>query len=141
MSELSPHARNLNWLVADFVGRVSGVSEAVVVAADGLPIAKSPGLDRDAADRFAAVAAGLVGLAYGAAGRFGGGPVNEIIIEMERAFLFVTGISDGSSRLAVVAAADCDVGQVGYEMARFVERVGRVLTPELRAEMQASLAR
>ena len=30
-------------------------------------------LDRDAADRFAAVASGLIGLAYGAAGRFGGG--------------------------------------------------------------------
>ena len=89
------------------------------------------GLDRDAADRFAAVASGLIGLAYGAAGRFGGGAVNEIIIEMERAFLFVTGISDGSC-LAVVATADCDVGLVGYEMAVLVDKAGSVLTPELR---------
>jgi len=101
-------------------------------------MAISEGLDREAADRFAAVASGLIGLAYGAAGRFGGGAVNEVIVEMENAFLFVTGISDGSS-LAVVAAADSDVGLVGYEMAVLVEKASKVLTPELRAELQAAL--
>ncbi len=138
MPELSQEAKNLNWLVSNFVERVPGVTEAVVVSSDGLPMAVSKGLDRDAADRFAAVASGLIGLAYGAAGRFGGGAVNEVIVEMENAFLFVTGISDGSS-LAVVADAEADVGQVGYEMALLVEKVGPVLTPELRAELQASL--
>ena len=101
-------------------------------------MAVSEGLDREAADRFAAVASGLIGLANGVAGPFGGGAVHEVIIEMERAFLFVTGISDGSC-LAVVAQAGCDVGLVGYEMAVLVERAGPVLTPALRAELQAAL--
>jgi uncharacterized protein len=140
VNQLSADARNVNWLLNNFVDRTPGVSEAVVVASDGLPMAVSATLDRDAADRFAAVAAGLIGLAYGAAGRFGGGTVNQIIIEMERAFLFVTGISDGSC-LAVVADATCDVGLVGYEMAVLVERTGSVLTPELRAELQGALPR
>src|SRR5215218_5251579 len=140
MAELSSEARNLNWLITNFVDRVPGVNEAVVVSSDGLPMAVSEGLDRDAADRFAAVASGLIGLAYGAAGRFGGGAVNEVIVEMENAFLFVTGISDGSC-LAVVASADCDVGLVGYEMAVMVEKAGSVLTPELRAELQGALPR
>ena len=140
MPEMSTAANNVNWLVANFVERVPGVSEAVVVSSDGLPMALSGGLDRDAADRFAAVASGLIGLAYGAAGRFGGGRVNEIIIEMEHAFLFVTGVSDGSC-LAVVADADCDVGLVGYEMAVLVEKTGPFLTPELRAELQSALPR
>jgi len=140
MSDLSTAANNVNWLVANFVDRVPGVSEAVVVSSDGLPMALSGGLDRDAADRFAAVASGLIGLAYGAAGRFGGGRVNEIIIEMENAFLFVTGVSDGSC-LAVVAEAECDVGLVGYEMAVLVEKTGQFLTPELRAELQSALPR
>lgn len=138
MNRQSTNATNLNWLVGNFVERVPGVSDAVVVSSDGLPLAMSGGLDRAAADRFAAVASGLIGLAYGAAGRFGGGAVNEVIIEMENAFIFVTGISDGSS-LAVSAAANCDVGLVGYEMAVLVERVGDVLTPELRAELQGAL--
>ncbi len=95
MNVLSTGARNVNWLVNNFVERVPGVTDAVVVSSDGLPMAVSAALTRDAADRFAAVASGLIGLAYGAAGRFGGGAVHEVIVEMERAFLFVTGISDG----------------------------------------------
>ena len=43
MSELSAEARNINWLVTNFVERVPGVSEAVVVSADGLPMAMSAG--------------------------------------------------------------------------------------------------
>lgn len=140
MNELSSEARNINWLVGNFVDRVAGVKDAVVVSSDGLPMAVSSGLDRDGSDRFAAVASGLIGLAYGAAGRFGGGAVTQVIIEMEHAFLFVTGISDGSA-LTVLADASCDVGLVGYEMAVLVERCGAVLTPELRAELQGSLPR
>jgi hypothetical protein len=40
-------------------------------------------------------------------------------------------ISGGSS-LAVLAAPDCDMGLVAYEMALLAERAGRVLTPEVR---------
>jgi len=140
MTTMSTEANNVNWLITSFVERVPGVSEAVVVSSDGLPMALSGGIDRDSADRFAAVASGLIGLAYGAAGRFGGGRVNEIIIEMEHAFLFVTGISDGSC-LAVVADAGCDVGLVGYEMAVLVEKTGPFLTPEVRAGLQGALPR
>jgi predicted regulator of Ras-like GTPase activity (Roadblock/LC7/MglB family) len=140
MAPLSQQASNVNWLVNNFVERVPGVTEAVVVSSDGLPMAKSSGLDRDAADRFAAVASGLIGLAYGAAGRFGGGAVHEVVIEMENAFIFVTGISDGSC-LAVVATSNCDVGLVGYEMALLVERVGPTLTPELREELRVAMPR
>ncbi len=135
---MSTQASNVNWLVNSFVERVPGVTEAVVVSSDGLPIAASSGLDRDSVDRFSAVSSGLIGLAYGAAGRFGGGAVTEVIVEMENAFLFVTGISDGSL-LATMAQAGADVGLVAYEMAVLVEKTGAVLTPELRAELQSAL--
>lgn len=140
MSDLSTAANNVNWLVNNFVNQVPGVADAVVVSSDGLPIASSAGLDRDSIDRFSAVASGLIGLSYGAAGRFGGGAVTEVIVEMENAFLFVTGISDGSL-LAVMANANADVGLVAYEMAVLVEKAGATLTPELRAELQAALPR
>jgi uncharacterized protein len=140
MSGLSTPASNVNWLVTNFVDRVPGVRQAVVVSSDGLTIAVSSGLDRESADRFAAVASGLIGLAYGAATRVGGGAVTEVLVEMEHAFLFVTGISDGSL-LAVLADSRCDVGLVGYEMALLVEKAGSVLTPALRAELQAALPR
>ena len=47
---------------------------------------------------------------------------------MEAGYLFVTSVSDGSC-LAVFAAADCDIGLVGYEMSLLVDRMGKVLTP------------
>jgi uncharacterized protein len=119
---------------------VPGVAHAIVVSADGLLLAASHGLPRDRADQLAAVASGLSSLTLGAARVFEAGGVNQTVIEMEKGFLFVMVISDGSC-LAVLAAKDCDVGLVGYEMALLVSRVGDVLTPALRAELQATLPR
>lgn len=131
---------DVSWLISSFVDQTPGVVEAIVVSSDGLLMAMSKGLDRAGGDRFAAVASGLIGLAYGAAGRFGGGKVNEVIVEMDNALLLVTGISDGSA-LGVVADANCDIGFIGYEMAVLVEKAGSVLTPELRAQLVSSLPR
>ncbi len=137
---MSTQTNDVSWLISSFVEQTPGVVEAIVVSSDGLLMAMSKGLDRAGGDRFAAVASGLIGLAYGAAGRFGGGKVNEVIVEMDNALLLVTGIGDGSS-LGVVADANCDIGYVGYEMAVLVEKAGRVLTPELRAQLVSSLPR
>ena len=140
MNGLSADAANIGFLVGRFAERLPGVHNAIVVSSDGLLMAMSNGMSREAADRLAAAASGLIGLAHGAAAPFGGGRVTEVIIEMENAFLFVTGISDGSC-LATVASAECDVGLVGYEMAVLVEKAGNVLTPEIRAELQSALPR
>ncbi len=140
MSNLSIDAQNLNWLVANFASRVPGVRDAVVVSADGLLMAMSPGIDRAGADQLAAIASGLTSLTRGASRCFGGGKVNQVIVDLEHAFLFVTSISDGSC-LAVIAAASADVGLVGYEMTLLVERAAAVLSPALIAELQASLPR
>lgn len=134
----SATANNVRWLVAELVERTPGLTEAVVVSPDGLPLAMSGGLDRATGDRFAAVASGMIGLAHGAAGRFGGGAVLEVMIEMEHGFLFMTGIADGSC-LAVSATANADVGLVGYELAVAADRIGALLTPALRLELQRSL--
>jgi uncharacterized protein len=39
----------------------------------------------------------------------------------------------------VLAGSSCDVGIVAYEMTLLVSRSGDVLTPSLRAELQAAL--
>ena len=140
MSNLSIDAQNLNWLVGNFASRVPGVRDAVVVSSDGLLMALSPGLDRAGADQLAAIASGLTSLTRGASRCFGGGRVNQVIVDLEHAFLFVTSISDGSS-LAVISASNADVGLIGYEMTLLVERASAVLSPALIAELQASLPR
>jgi predicted regulator of Ras-like GTPase activity (Roadblock/LC7/MglB family) len=138
MAQLSSDARNLNWLVANFAKATPGVAHAMVVSADGLPVAVSERLDRPRADQLAAITSGLASLAQGASRCFEGGPVTQTAVEMDRGFLFVMSISDGSC-LAVLAASTCNVAVVAYEMTVLVARVGDVLTPSLRAELQAIL--
>lgn len=140
MIKLSNEARNLNWLVSNFVAGVPGVTQAAVVSSDGLLIASSDGIDRIAADRLAAVAAGLQSIARGASVPLSGGAVHEVIVELEHVILFVMSISE-SSVLAVTASRPCDVGLVGYEMAVLVERCAAALTPALVAELQTALPR
>ena len=137
MKELSQAARDINWLVSRFVEEVPGVAHAVVVSADGLPMAFSRGFPKDRADQLAAIAAGLISLTQGAARVFEGGEVTQTLIEMRRGLLLAMAISDGSC-LAVLAAPDCDMGLVAYQMTILVERAGQVLTPAVRAELSAA---
>ena len=137
-SHLSDDARNLNWLVGNFTSKVPGVANTLVLSADGLPLALSDNLDREAADQLAAIASGLSSLTQGAARLLAAGAVKQAIVEMEAGFLFVQTISDGSI-LSVLTTTDADLGLIGYEMALLVSRVGDVLTPALRVELQTAL--
>jgi predicted regulator of Ras-like GTPase activity (Roadblock/LC7/MglB family) len=139
MPQLSDEARSLNWLVGNFARSTPGVAHAIVLAADGLPIAVSDRLDRVKAGQLAAITSGLASLTHGAAVNFQAGAVKQTIVQMEQGYLFVMSISDGSC-LAVVAAASAKVNVIAYEMAVLVARVGGALTPTLRAELQAALS-
>ena len=137
---ISKDAQSLNWLVESFVRTTAGVAHAAVISTDGLLVAVSERLDRARADQLAAIASGVESLTQGAARLFQAGSVNQTVVEMEKGFLFVMSVRDGSC-LAVLATPSCDVGLIGYEMAMMVAKVGEVLTPQLRAELQAALPR
>ena len=140
MSSSQSQPNQFGWLVNDFANRVPGVAHAVVVSADGLLLTGSARLPLDRADQLAAVASGCVSLTQGAARCFEAGEVKETIVEMDRGIMLLMAISDGSC-LAVLAAPTCDIGQVAYEMTLLVDRVGQILTPELRAQLQGSAGR
>jgi len=131
-------AANLNWLLQNFVTKVPGVVDAAVVSSDGLLMAMSPGIGRAGGDQLAAVASGLTSMTQGAARCFGGGNVNQIVVELDEGFMLFMAISDGSS-FAVLATKQCDTGLVAYEMTMLARRVGAVLTPALIAELQSLL--
>ncbi len=111
MPPLSAEARNLNWLVGNFVKNTPGVAPAMVVSADGLPLAVSERLERAKADQLAAIASGLASLSQGTARCFDVGLVKQTVVEMQRGLLFVTSISDGSC-LTVLAASSCEDGGI-----------------------------
>ncbi|CCK61492.1 serine protease inhibitor [Mycobacterium canetti] len=116
----------LDWLVSKFAREVPGVAHALLVSVDGLPVAASEHLPRERADQLAAVTSGLASLAGGAAQLFDGGQVLQSVVEMQNGYLLLMQVGDGSA-LAALAATGCDIGQVGYEMAILVERVGGVV--------------
>ena len=123
--------QDLNWLITAFTERVPSVAHGAVVSSDGLPLAFSDGLPRDRVDQLAAVTSSLTSLVRGAARIFEGGPVAQTLVTMDRGLLIVMSLSHGSA-LAVLAAADCDLGLVAYEMALLAEQAGRALTPGVR---------
>jgi predicted regulator of Ras-like GTPase activity (Roadblock/LC7/MglB family) len=138
MPQLSTEASDFNWLVGNFAKRTPGVAHAMVVSADGLPVAVSDRLDRPKADQLAAITSGLASLTQGGARCIDGGLVTQTVVEMDQGLLVVMAISDGSC-LTVLAASACDVGVVAYEMTVLVTRAGDVLTPSFQAELQAAL--
>ena len=132
----NPSSRTLDWFVSNFVRDVPGVSHAILVSADGLLMASSSHLPGDRAEQLAAVTSGLASLASGAATLFEAGGVRQTIIEMDDGFLLVMGVGNGSY-LAVLASVSCDIGQVGYEMAVLVDRVGKTVQATPRAAQGA----
>ncbi len=130
----SAHADNsLDWLVSNFARDVPGVAHAILVSVDGLLVAASEHLPEERADQLAAVSSGLASLANGAAQLFDGGQVLQSVVEMQNGYLLLMQVGDGS-HLATLASTSCDIGQIGYEMAVLVERVGNVVQSSRRAE-------
>ncbi|MGF1427742.1 roadblock/LC7 domain-containing protein [Kitasatospora sp. LaBMicrA B282] len=131
MTAMNQTSGDLNWLLDDLVGRVASLRHAVILSGDGLPTAASQGLLREDAEHLAAVAAGLHSLAKGAGRYFEVGGVRQTMVELDEAFLFITAAGDGSC-LAVLSDAESDIGQIAYEMALLVKRVGEHLGAESR---------
>ena len=103
MSPTDHTVQDLDWLVTDFVERVRDVAHAVVVSADGLPLAYNARFPRDHADQLAAVTSGLASLTQGAARVFSAGRVIQTAVEMEAGLFVVMSISNGSSLGALAA--------------------------------------
>jgi len=129
-----PYREDLNWLITDFTTRVADVAHAIVVSADGVPLALSAGIPSQAVEQLSAIVSGLTSLVKGAAQIMEAGRPMQALVEMDRGLMFVKAVSDGSS-LAVLAAPECDTRQVSYEMTRLVEAVGELLTPAVRTEV------
>ncbi|MFY1681684.1 roadblock/LC7 domain-containing protein [Micromonospora sp. WMMD730] len=119
---------DLSYLLSNNLPRVPGVSQAVAVSVDGLLLACTEGLNRAAAERLAAVAAGLRSLLNGAARDFGAGGVQGTIVDLADGYLLLTALSGGASLLTLVTR-EADLAFVTEELHRFADQVGDQLNP------------
>jgi predicted regulator of Ras-like GTPase activity (Roadblock/LC7/MglB family) len=121
-------APELGTMITAFAERVPAVSHAAIMSSDGLPLACSRGFPADLADQLAAITSGLCSLVQGAARIFEGGTVVQTVVVMDHGLLIVRAVNP-STVLTVLAAADCDIGQVAYEMALFAEQASHTEGP------------
>jgi predicted regulator of Ras-like GTPase activity (Roadblock/LC7/MglB family) len=130
----------LDWLLDNLVSSVLGVRIAVILSPDGLSLGRSPGLSEGDAGHMAALAAGASSLARGVGVWTGYGDVSQTIIEMEAALMFITPAGRGTC-LALLADANADAGQIAYEMAVLVKRVGQHMIANPRFPVQDPVSR
>jgi predicted regulator of Ras-like GTPase activity (Roadblock/LC7/MglB family) len=123
--------RNVDFLLDNFLKRVPHVVHILAVSLDGLLIAADSGLARDAAERLAATTATLLSLLRVAGDELGTGPLSHSLAEFDGGFLFGMSSADGAC-LLMLADRECDLGQVSFEMADLVNRVGDALVPTAR---------
>src|SRR5688500_8934743 len=123
--------RHPDCVVSGFDDDVPDAANAILVPADGLLMASRTSIPGHRAEQVAAVSSGLASLAVGAARLFEGGSVMQTIVEMEMGFLMLMSVGDGSN-LTVLTTEEADIGQVGYEMALLVDRVGRTVEAQAR---------
>jgi predicted regulator of Ras-like GTPase activity (Roadblock/LC7/MglB family) len=121
----------LSWLLDNLVDQVEYVGQALILSRDGLVVASSRGMTPEDSEHLSALAAGLQSLARGAGRHFQAGQVRQTIIEMDSAFLFVMAAGRGTC-LAVLTAANPNVGLIAYEMAMLIRRMGKYLAAEPR---------
>ena len=137
---LSRQAQDFAWTVDAFVRRAEGVTDAIVVSADGLPIAVSDTRGGDAADRLSAVVSGLASLAGAVSTTEELGALDKIVMDLAGGYLLVVAIGR-RALLGVRATKGSDLGAIGFEMTVFANQAGERLTPPLVEELRRGRSR
>jgi predicted regulator of Ras-like GTPase activity (Roadblock/LC7/MglB family) len=120
----------------DLVDRVTEAELAMVLSPDGLLLGTSRGVDQEVAEQVVCVAAGLQGLALAAGRLTGNGGVQQIIVQMCEAYLFLA-TTRGGALLAVRFAAEAEVAEIAYEVALFANQSHHDLPVELESAVRS----
>ncbi|GAB2964672.1 hypothetical protein GCM10027280_61950 [Micromonospora polyrhachis] len=116
----------LTELLDDFVNRVPEVRQALALSPDGLRLAASREVDDELAEQMSSLAAGLQALALAAGREHGAKSVQQIVVQMVEAYLFVAA-TRGGAIFVVLFTADAEIGDLAYEVAVFAGQADRHL--------------
>ena len=127
--------QEFSWIVENFAASTPGVSHALIVSADGLPLIAAGGMPADLADPLAAMTSGIISLGNNIAGKVGQVGCEQVMLKFPQGhFLFM---SIGSlAGFAVLVREGANLGVIAHQMAQLVDAVGHVLTPQLRDDLR-----
>ncbi|WP_306322051.1 MULTISPECIES: roadblock/LC7 domain-containing protein [unclassified Streptomyces] len=117
----------LGWLLDGELGGIEGVKHAVLMSSDGLLKAHTETVERDEAEKFAAITAALRAAAKAFDSETGGGGTRQILIESANNLGMVTQAADNTMLAVLTTDAMVDVGLIAHHMERLATRVGREL--------------
>ncbi|MGH3656322.1 MAG: roadblock/LC7 domain-containing protein [Micromonosporaceae bacterium] len=129
MTDLGVYRRSVGMLLASLVARTPGLAHAVLLSAQGVPVATSSGLPPARAEQLAAIGAGLLSLADGASRCTSSGQTRQVVVEMTEGVLLTVPIAP-QLHLSLLATSECSREQLGYELLRFAADVGPLLGPD-----------
>jgi predicted regulator of Ras-like GTPase activity (Roadblock/LC7/MglB family) len=137
--EPSHGPQDFGWLLDNFASSTPGVSHALIVSSDGLPLIASAGMQPDLADPLAAMTSGILALGANIAGHVGEARCEQMMLKFPRGHFLFMGVGSLAG-FAVLVSDGANLGVVAHQMAQLVDAVGHVLTPELRDDLRRRMA-
>jgi uncharacterized protein len=135
-TELPPsEPQDFGWLVDNFALSTPGVTHALIVSSDGLPLITSTGLSPDLADPLAAMTSGIISIGNNIASQIGEPGCEQVMLKFASGHFLFMGIGSLAG-FAVLVEEGASLGAVGHQMARLVDSVGHLLTPQLRDDLR-----
>jgi uncharacterized protein len=133
--ELPREPKDFGWLIDNFAASTPGVSHALIVSSDGLPLIAAGGMSPDLADPLAAMTSGIISLGNNIADRVGEAGCDQVMMKFPTGHFLFMGIGNLAG-FAVLVKAGANLGVVAHQMAQLVDAVGHVLTPQLRDDLR-----
>ena len=138
MSDPTPppaELQDFGWLIDNFAQSTPGVAHALIVSSDGLPLLTSAGLPSDLAAPLAAMTSGIISIGNTSAATVGDPGCDQVMLKFPSGHFLFMGIGNLAG-FAVLVKEGANLGAVGYQMARLVDSVGHLLTPQLRDDLR-----
>ena len=133
--EIPRDPKDFGWLIDNFASSTPGVSHALIVSSDGLPLITAGGMSPDLADPLAALTSGIISLGNNIAGKVGEAGCDQVMLKFPTGHFLFMGIGNLAG-FAVLVRAGANLGVVAHQMAQLVNAVGHVLTPQLRDDLR-----
>ena len=127
--------QDFGWLLDNFAGSTPGVSHALIVSSDGLPLVAAAGMSPDLADPLAAMTSGLISLGNNIAVKVGESRCEQMMLKFHSGHFLFMGIGSLAG-FAVLVQEGANLGVVAHQMTQLVDAVGHVLTPQLRNDLR-----
>ena len=127
--------KDFGWLIDNFAASTPGVSHALIVSSDGLPLIAAGGMSPDLADPLAAMTSGIISLGKNIANKVGEAGCDQVMLKFPTGHFLFMGIGNLAG-FAVLVRSGANLGVVAYQMAQLVDAVGHVLTPQLRDSLR-----